>query len=231
MQTRYADTGIEAFTAAASAYEAWFASPLGTFIDELEKQALARILQDVGGASVLEIGAGTGHMSTWLTGRGYRVLAVEPSAAMREEGRRQTDGLPIRWCGARAENLPFDAASFDGALLFTTLEFVHDPVRALQEAMRVIRLGGWVIVGFLHALSPWAALYRHRADRGEMPWAAAQWLTRADIEPWMDAPAEQSETAIHLAPQAVAPFAEAERAGKRAGNGPAIEILRWSKHP
>ena len=56
-----------------------------------------------------------------------------------EEGRRQTDGLPIRWCGARAENLPFDAASFDGALLFTTLEFVHDPVRALQEAMQVIR--------------------------------------------------------------------------------------------
>jgi hypothetical protein len=97
--------------------------------------------------------------------------------------------------------------------------------------MRVIRLEGWVIVGFLHALSPWAALYRHRADRGEMPWAAAQWLTREDIEPWMDAPAEQSETAIHLAPQAVAPFAEAERAGKRAGNGPAIEILRWSKHP
>jgi ubiquinone/menaquinone biosynthesis C-methylase UbiE len=150
---------------------------------------------------------------------------------MREEGRRQTDGLPIRWCSARAENLPFDEASFDGALLFTTLEFVHDPVRAVNEAMRVIRLEGWMVIGFLHALSPWAALYRHRADREEMPWAAAQWLTRDEIEHWMGVPAEQSETAIHLAPQAVAPFAEAERAGQRAGNWPAIEILRWSKRP
>ena len=78
MQTRHADTGVEAFTAAASVYEAWFASPLGAFVDELEKQALARTLQGVGGASVLEIGAGTGHMSAWLTGRGYQVLSVEP---------------------------------------------------------------------------------------------------------------------------------------------------------
>jgi ubiquinone/menaquinone biosynthesis C-methylase UbiE len=138
MQTSHFNTGVEAFTAAASAYETGFASPLGAFIDELEKQALARILRGVGGASVLEISAGNGHMSAWLTGRGYHVLAVEPSAAMREEGGRQTAGLPIRWCDARAEHLPFDAASFAGALLFTTLEFVHDPVRALQEAMWLV---------------------------------------------------------------------------------------------
>lgn len=229
MQTRPADTGIEAFTAAASTYEAWFASPLGTFIDELEKQALARMLQDMGGAFVLDIGAGTGHMSAWLAGRGYQVIAVEPSPAMRAQGRHQTDDLPICWCGARAEALPFDQASFDGAFLFTTLEFVRDPVCALHEAMRVVRPEGWVVVGFLHALSPWAALYRHRADRGEMPWAAAQLLTREDLESWMGAVAEQSETAVHLAPQAVAPFIEAERAGMRAGNRPAVEILRWRK--
>lgn len=231
MSTRHANTGVEAFTTAASRYEAWFASPLGAFIDELEKQALARILEGVGGASILEIGAGTGHMSAWLTGRGYQITAVEPSAAMRAEGRRQTEGLPIHWCDARAEKLPFDPSSFDGALLFTTLEFVHGPEHALHEAMRVIQPGGWVVVGFLHALSPWAALYRHRADRGEMPWAAAQWLTRETVEQWMGMPAEQSESAVHLGTQAVAPFDEAERAGIRAGNPPVLEILRWSKRP
>lgn len=236
MRARRADTGVEAFSATASGYEAWFASPLGAFIDELEKQALARIIPDVGGPdtggiSVLEIGAGTGHMAAWLTSRGYHVIALEPSAAMREEGRRHTNDLSICWCDARAEHLPLDESSLDGALLFTTLEFVHDPMRALHEAMRVVRPEGWVIVGFLHALSPWAALYRYRADRGEMPWAAAQLLTREKVEQWMGVPAAQSETAVYLAPQAVAPFAEAETAGKRAGNSPAIQILRWSKHP
>jgi ubiquinone/menaquinone biosynthesis C-methylase UbiE len=229
MQTRPTDSGVEAFTAAASSYEAWFASPLGAFIDDLEKQTLARILQDVDSAFVLDIGAGTGHISTWLARRDCQVIAVEPSPAMRASGRRQTDDLPICWCDARAEALPFDHASVDGALLFTTLEFVHDPVRTLHEAMRVVRPQGWVVVGFLHALSPWAALYRHRGDQGEMPWAAAQWLTREVVEAWMGAVAEQSETAVHLAPQAVAPFDEAERAGRRAGNWPAVEILRWGK--
>jgi ubiquinone/menaquinone biosynthesis C-methylase UbiE len=148
---------------------------------------------------------------------------------MREEGRRQTEAWSIHWCDALAEQLPFRDASFDGALLFASLEFVQDPARALHEAMRVVRRQGWVIVGFLHALSPWAALYHYRARRGEMPWAAAQFFTRDDVERDMGRPAAQSETAVYLAPQAVAPLLEAERAGMRAGNIAAVEILRWSK--
>jgi ubiquinone/menaquinone biosynthesis C-methylase UbiE len=143
----------------------------------------------------------------------------------------RTAGLPIRWCGARAECLPFPDARFDGAVLFTTLEFVQDPSRALQEALRVVRAGGWVAVGFLSALSPWVAAYRYRADQGAMPWSAAQFFARADVERFMGETAEISEAAVYLAPQATVPFEGAERAGKRAGNHPALEILRWSKRP
>lgn len=229
MDSHRATAGIEAFGAAATSYETWFASPLGAFVDQEEKQALARLLQGVGRGSVLDIGAGTGHLTAWLAKHGYHMTALEPGQAMREEGKRQTAAWSIPWCDALAEQLPFRDASFDGALLFTTLEFVQDPARALHEAMRVVRQQGWVIVGFLHALSPWAALYRDRAHRGEMPWAAAQFFTRDDVERHMGRPAEQSETAIYLAPHAVAPFMEAERAGRRAGNVPAVEMLRWRK--
>lgn len=229
MYANRADAGIEAFGAAAAAYEAWFASPLGAFVDREEKRALTRILKGVGHGSVLDIGAGTGHLTTWLAQHGYQMTALEPCQAMRAEGKRQTAARAIHWCEALAEHLPFRDASFDGAMLFTTLEFVQDPAQALHEAMRVVHSQGWVIVGFLHALSPWAALYRDRARRGEMPWAAAQFFTRDDVERDMGRPAEQSETAVYLAPQAVAPLMEAERAGMRAGNMPAMEILRWSK--
>jgi ubiquinone/menaquinone biosynthesis C-methylase UbiE len=229
MYPHRADAGVEAFGAAAAAYEAWFASPLGAFVDQEEKQALARLLQGVDRGSVLDIGAGTGHITTWLTRRGYYMTALEPCQAMREVGKRQTEAWSIHWCDALAEQLPFRDASFDGALLFTSLEFVQNPARALCEAMRVVRRQGWVIVGFLHALSPWAALYRYRANRGEMPWATAQFFTRDDVERVMGRPADQSETAVYLAPQAMAPLMEAERSERRAGNRPAVEILRWRK--
>ena len=221
--------GIAAFASVASTYEAWFTTPLGAFVDEQERQALAQVLRDVEGGLVLDVGAGTGHFAAWFASRGHRVTAIEPSAEMRREGRRLTAGLPINWCDAQAELLPFRDGSFHGVLMFTTLEFVQRPAQALPEAWRVVCPGGWMVVGCLHPLSPWAALYRFRAERGAMPWATAQFFCRDDIEQYMGHPADAAAAAVYLAPQARAPFAEAEAAGKRAGNQPALEILRWSK--
>lgn len=209
--------GITAFTAVASTYEAWFASSLGAFVNTSEQQAFTRLLSRCKAGSLLDIGAGTGHSTRWLAAHGHEVTAVEPSPAMRHEGVRRTAGLSIRWCAAHAEWLPFADASFDGAVLFTTLEFVHQPVHALREARRVVRPTGWIVVGFLHALSPWTALYRYRADRGAMPWVAARFFTRQDVERCMGQTATTSATAVYLAPQARAPFEDAERAGQRAG--------------
>jgi len=221
--------GIAAFDSVASTYEAWFDSPLGAFVDACELQALASLLSDVNTDSIIEIGAGTGHVARFLSQYAREVTAIEPSAAMRAEGIQQTSSTPIHWIDAHAEHLPYPDAHFDGAMLFATLEFVDQPASALHEALRVVCPDGWVIVGFLHALSAWTALYRYKGDRGVMPWTAAQFYTRTDIEQWIGFPAEQSKTAVYLAPQAIPPFADADQAGKRAGNAPALEILRWRK--
>ena len=223
--------GIDAFNAVASTYETWFASPVGRFVDRQELQALARTLSGVQPGACIDIGAGTGHIASWLAERGHQVTAIEPSCAMRQEGMLRTAGLPIHWCDAHAEYLPFADASFDCALLFTTLEFVCYPAQTLVEALRVVRPAGQVIVGFLHALSPWVALYRYKADRGVMPWRAATFFTGEEVAGWMGQPAAQTEAAVYLAPQAMAPFVDADQAGKRAGNPPALEIRRWEKRP
>jgi ubiquinone/menaquinone biosynthesis C-methylase UbiE len=223
--------GIDAFATIAPTYEAWFDSPLGAFVDRHEQEALARILPEGEAHAILEIGAGTGHITRWLTRYAHQVTAVEPSSAMRAEGQRRLADLIsqgiIHWDDATAEKLPCPDNQFDSAVLFTTLEFVEQPATALQETRRVVRPEGWIVVGMLPALSAWAALYRHKADRGKLPWTAARFYTREDLEQWMGFPAEQSETAVYLAPGAIAPFAEADQAGRRAGNAPAMEILRW----
>ena len=77
-------------------------------------------------------------------------------------------------------------------------------------------MGAAVLQNRLHDPSTTAVLNLNRLlDRIEMPWAAAHWLTREDIELWMGAPTEQSETAIHLAPRAIALCGG--RAGGKAG--------------
>ena len=44
---------------------------------------------------VTDIGAGSGRDAAALAGRGHRVVAVEPTAGLREEGRRRHGAQPI----------------------------------------------------------------------------------------------------------------------------------------
>jgi SAM-dependent methyltransferase len=211
----------------ATGYEAWFTTAVGAFVDDLECSALRRVLADTAPGVVADIGAGTGHYARVLADR-HEIIAVDPSQAMYHEGRSRGAGLPIRWCAAVGEHLPLAECSVDGALVMTTLEWVEDPQRCVVEARRVLRPGGWLVIGFLSALSPWAALYRRLADEGVEPWSSARFFTRADIENLVGALPVSAEAVVHLAPQACEPWAAAEDAGRRAGNQPALEVLRWN---
>lgn len=211
----------------AAGYEAWFTTPIGAFVDDLECSALRRIVADTAPGVVADVGAGTGHFARVLADR-HEVIAVEPSPAMHYEGRSRGAGLPIRWCAGVGEQLPLAMCSVDGVLVMTTLEWVEDPERCVDEARRILRPGGWLVIGYLSACSPWAALYRRLADEGVEPWSSARFFTRSEIKNLVSAPLVSVEGVVHLAPQAHEPWPAAEEAGRRAGNQPALEVLRWN---
>jgi hypothetical protein len=98
----------------------------------------------------------------------------------------------------------------------------------VDEARRITRPGGWLLIGFLSALSPWAALYRDRGDRGDEPWRSARFFARHDVEQLIGPPPDWTEGVVHLAPQANELWPMADDAGRRAGNQPAFEVLRWN---
>lgn len=221
---------VDPFASVAADYDRWFETPLGAFVDREELAALARLLAAVPRGHVLEVGAGTGHVVKAVRAQGFTVTAVEPSAAMRAIGERETHGAGVTWVNGRAEALPFPDARFDGALFFATIEFVDDPAQALREAFRVVRDGGWVAVGALNALSAWTALYRHEADRGTPPWPAARFFTRDQLEAFAAQRAEEVVGAVWLGPFAAEPYPQADDAGRRAGHPPAFELLRWRVH-
>jgi ubiquinone/menaquinone biosynthesis C-methylase UbiE len=215
------------FDAIADEYEAWYSTPLGGFVVGEEEQALLEAIAAATGR-LLEVGAGTGWWSRVLARRGFRVTAIEPSAAMRRVGAAR--GVePIGWVAGTAERLPFMDGGFDVVLLITVLEFLVEPERALAEAWRVTAPGGALVVGHLDSLSPWAALYRRLGDRGVKPWTRARFVESDDVAGWLGRPVEARSSSVFLAPTADPPFEDADRAGRRAGNAAAFAVLRWRK--
>ena len=157
----------------ASGYEAWYASR-GRRADRLEKRLLSGLLTAFPcGATVLEVGCGTGHFTRWLAERGFRVVGLDLSRVMLREAVR-CDGQ--RYVVGDALALPFDRGSFDIVALITTLEFLVDQRQALSEAVRVARAG--LLLGVLSRCSL-MALKRKAFARA--PWDAARFVSPSEL--------------------------------------------------
>jgi SAM-dependent methyltransferase len=120
-----------------------------------------RILGDVEGKDVLELGCGAGRWSVALARRGARVVGLDLSPARLEQARRVMDlaGVEFPLLEASAEAVPLPSGSFDivfcdwGAMTFA------DPYRTVPEVARLLRPGG--LFAFSHA-SPIKALCQDR---------------------------------------------------------------------
>ncbi|HET6449477.1 MAG TPA: methyltransferase domain-containing protein [Conexibacter sp.] len=101
------------------------------------------------GDRVCDIGAGTGHLSVHLVGRGLAVDAVEPNAAMREVGRERLDDAPVDWFEAQAEETGRPDRAYR-LVTFGSSFNVVEPGAALAEAARILARPGWVALMWNH---------------------------------------------------------------------------------
>ena len=105
-------------------------------------KALLEILTASLGDTVADIGAGTGSYALFLAGQGYRVLAVEPSAVMRQQAIADP---AIEWIAAEAENLPLGDRSVDAAMIMLALHHFQNYQQALREIHRITE-GGQIVL-------------------------------------------------------------------------------------
>jgi len=122
----------------AIAYEQWFKKPQNKVAFELETGLMKTLLQPMRGESVVDIGCGTGACLVAFLEMGLQVTGLDPSAYMLDIASRNV-GNRVDLYQGYAEDLPFGDNSFNYACLFTTLEFVDDPQKALEEACRVAK--------------------------------------------------------------------------------------------
>ncbi|MGC9150716.1 MAG: methyltransferase domain-containing protein [Microbacter sp.] len=133
-------------------YEAWFEENRYAYLSEIE--AIKKVWQPQG--NTMEIGVGSGLFALPLSVH----HGIEPSLTMRqkavERGIEAVNGV--------AESLPYDDASLDSVLMVTTICFVNDPLKTLQEAFRVLKSSGNLVIAFVDKDSPVGQQYLHHKE-------------------------------------------------------------------
>jgi len=124
-------------------------------------EPLSGLLGDLPGASLLDVGAGTGRTFRALVGRHSekagdrpaasspeaprRLVGLEPSRSMLQLGRALVPEQ-VRWIQGWAVPLPLASESFDAVVCLEVTEFTPHPRSTITELRRVLRPGGWLLI-------------------------------------------------------------------------------------
>jgi SAM-dependent methyltransferase len=106
------------------------------------------LLPDVTGLDTIELGCGTGYVSSWLARRGARPVGLDNSSRQLATAARFQEEFGIRFplVHADAERAPFRDGSFDLAISEYGAALWCDPYVWIPEAARLLRPGGRVIL-------------------------------------------------------------------------------------
>ncbi len=148
-------------------YDAWFATPIGHLVREVEGRLILEMLRPSGDDRILDAGCGTGVFTIDYLAAGAEVVGLDISQPMLDAATRKAAGYPFRAVSGDMAQLPFADGSFDKAVSVTALEFIEDGTGAVAELFRVTKPGGLIVVGTLNSLSPWAARRRAKTERGQ----------------------------------------------------------------
>ena len=180
-------SGASAFEEEAEDFDFWFDRNMVIFESELE--ATRHLLGNP--EKAVSIGVGSGLFAERL---GIK-FGVEPAGGMADLARKK--GIEVKT--GTAEEVPFPDGSFDTVLLGTVLSYVKDPQRAVEEAFRILRPGGHVVVSYLAREGSYAMMYDLARLRGghdpdispEHPYPVkfiegARWVSTVEVRGYLE---------------------------------------------
>ena len=147
-------------------YEEWFDKH-----PKIYKEELKTIKALLPKGKSLEVGVGTGRFAAPL---GIK-FGVELSEKMAEVARNRG----IKVIELSAEEMDFEK-EFDFILMVTTICFVNDPFKAIQNCYKALRNGGYLLIAFVDLDSPLGRMYEKNKYKSKF-YALATFFTKNDI--------------------------------------------------
>ncbi len=132
-------------------YDCYYGTEIGSKIDRIEKNIISELTGSLHRDKILEIGCGTGHWTEYFNEEGFDVTAIDVSEPMLKIAAAKK--INASFVRADANHIPISSESYSYAASITMLEFVDDRDLVLSEIFRILKPGGYLILGCLNGSS------------------------------------------------------------------------------
>lgn len=105
-------------------------------------------------ATILDLGCGTGLSSRLLSDEGYNVVGADISPLFLQDTHHIENNPRLKYRVCNALNLPFKDEAFDVVSSHQLIEHLPNVETALREMLRVVRIGGLIIIKSPNLCSP-----------------------------------------------------------------------------
>lgn len=164
--------------------------------DYLNTPAFFEILPDIKKLRGIDIGCGEGYNTRLLADRGASMEAIDLAPAFIESAKAMEREYPlgINYLVASATSLPYQNENFDFATSFMCLMDTPDQVKAIAEAYRVLKAGGFFQFSIEHPCFKTPYMKKIKNEAGEAyAFEVGEYFSKpAKVEEWIfgDAPEE-----------------------------------------
>ena len=149
-----------------SEYEEWFENH-----PEIYKEEIKIIKALLPSGKGMEVGVGTGRFAAPL---GIK-FGIEPSKKMAEIARERN----IEVVEITAEEMDF-SNEFDFILMVTTICFVENPLKTVQNCYKALKKGGYLLIAFVDLDSPLGKFYEKNKEKSKF-YKYATFFTKENI--------------------------------------------------
>jgi len=137
------------FNLVAEYYDEYYNSEFGRKVDAVEKRLVKKYLEQIPIKNALEVGCGTGHWTEFFINNGFGIAGIDISENMIDIAQKK-NLKNAKFTVENIEDAYYPDNFFDNIFAITSLEFVDNRQKAIEQIYRILKPGGYLLIGCLN---------------------------------------------------------------------------------